>query len=55
MTNLWNDIMDMLKRPIVDDLDIVHLFWLVGIVLILIAVWAAMLHYFRLTTIMETA
>ena len=49
MSDVWNRVMGMLKAPFVGDLDILHLFLLVGIVLIFAALWAVILHYVRLT------
>jgi flagellar biosynthesis/type III secretory pathway M-ring protein FliF/YscJ len=37
--------MDLLSTPITKDLDVKHLFLLVGIVIISIAVWAVLLSY----------
>ena len=39
MKQLWQDMMNILKAPLVGQLDTVHLFWLVGLVLVLIAAW----------------
>lgn len=49
MRKLWNDIIGMLEAPFVGELDLVHLFLLVGVVLVFAAVWAIILHYVRLT------
>ena len=48
--NVWNSIMDMLKTPFVGELDFIHLFFLVGVVIIFAAVWAIVLHYVRITS-----
>lgn len=49
MRKVWDDVMTMLKTPFVGQLDLPHLFMLVGIVLIFATVWAIILHYVRLT------
>lgn len=51
MKNAWNGIMDILRAPFVGELDLIHLFLLVGIVLIFAAIWAVVLHYVRLSTL----
>lgn len=47
---VWANVIGMLEAPFVGELDLVHLFLLVGVVLIFIAVWAVVLHYVRLAT-----
>lgn len=49
MRKLWDDIIAMLEAPFVGELDLVHLFLLVGVVLVFAAMWAIILHYVRLT------
>lgn len=44
---LWEDILNILKTPFVGDLDLAHLFLLVGAVLIMIIIWAFVLQYMR--------
>jgi hypothetical protein len=39
MLQLWTDILDILKAPFVGDLDLIHLFLLIGVVLIFAAAW----------------
>ncbi len=39
MSKLWQDMMNILKAPLVGKLDTVHLFWLIGLVLVLVAAW----------------
>lgn len=36
---VWDDVWNLVKTPFVGDLDLLHLFMLVGIVLIFIALW----------------
>lgn len=45
---LWNDIVAMLKAPFVGDLDLTHLFLLIGVVLLFIAAWVLILNHVRL-------
>ncbi len=47
MSQLWSDIVAILKAPFVGDLDLIHLFLLIGIVLIFVAAWAMVLSYAR--------
>lgn len=47
--SVWSNIVGMLEAPFVGEMDLVHLFLLVGVVLIFIAVWAVVLHYVRLS------
>lgn len=42
---VWSDAMELLSTPITKDLDVKHLFLLVGIVIISIAIWAVLLSY----------
>lgn len=49
MRRLWDDLFAMLKAPFVGNLDVLHLFFLVGVVLIFAMIWAVVLHYVRLT------
>lgn len=44
---LFDDMSDMLKQPFVGDLDLKHLFLLVGVVLVFIIVWGVILHYMK--------
>ena len=44
---LWQDIVDLLKQPFVGQLDIEHLFLLVGLVLVFIAAWIIILQHIR--------
>ncbi len=48
MSDIWNSIVNILKAPFVGNLDLVHLFVLVGIVLIFIAVWMLVLNHVRI-------
>jgi hypothetical protein len=47
MTATFDNLIAMLKAPFVGDLDLWHLFLLVGVVLIFAMVWAVILHYAR--------
>lgn len=51
MKKAWDEIFALLKAPFVGDLDVWHLFLLVGVVLIFAAVWGIILHYVRLTAL----
>lgn len=44
---IFEDINDILKAPFVGDLDIRHLFALVGLVLVFIAAWIFVLQHIR--------
>jgi hypothetical protein len=44
---LWEDMVSILKAPFVADLDLVHLFLLVGLVLVFVAAWSIILSYVR--------
>jgi uncharacterized membrane protein len=44
----WRDVLDMLRAPIVGELDLVHLFVLTGIFLLFASVWAVIIHYVRI-------
>jgi hypothetical protein len=45
--DLWEDMVSILKAPFVADLDLVHLFLLVGLVLVFVAAWGVILSYVR--------
>lgn len=49
LSKTWNGVMELVEEPFVGDLDLLHLFLLVGVVLFFIALWAIILHYVRLT------
>lgn len=51
MADTFDRLVEMLKAPFVGDLDLWHLFLLVGLVLIFAAVWAVILHRFRTLSI----
>lgn len=44
MRKLWDDLTDVLKAPFVGELDLVHLFLLVGIVMLFAVAWTMILH-----------
>jgi hypothetical protein len=48
MKKLWTEIGDILKAPFVGNLDLMHLFMLVGVVLIFSAIWGLILNHVRL-------
>lgn len=48
MQSLWDDLMSILAAPFVGDLDLKHLFLLVGVVLLFIAAWTLILNHVRL-------
>jgi hypothetical protein len=45
MMKVWNDAMKLLKTPFVGSLDLVHLFFLVGVVLVSITLWAIIMAH----------
>ena len=51
MMQVWDDILAMLKTPFVGDLDIWHLFLLIGLVLFFVAVWVLILNHVRLASV----
>jgi hypothetical protein len=48
MRKLWDDTVAFLKAPFVGQLDLVHLFLLVGIVLVFAAAWALILNHIKI-------
>ena len=46
MSQLWSDILDILKAPVAGNLDVKHLFLLVGLVVVMIAAWVMILRHF---------
>jgi hypothetical protein len=48
---LWSDVLAILKAPFVGDLDLLHLFALVGVILIFITAWVLILNYVRLAAL----
>jgi len=42
---VWSDVVNLLSTPITKDLDVKHLFLLVGVVIIAISIWAVLLSY----------
>lgn len=48
MQQVWDDITGTLKAPFVGSLDLVHLFFLVGLVIVFAALWALILNHVRL-------
>ena len=44
---LWQSISDIVTAPFVGDLDLVHLFLLIGIILVFIAAWVLILNKVR--------
>ena len=51
MQQVWNDILAMLQAPFVGSLDLLHLFLLVGLVLLFAAAWALILNHVRLAAV----
>jgi len=41
---IWDSVTSLLKKPFFDDLDTEHLFWLVGAVIVIAALWAFVFH-----------
>ena len=48
MQALFDNIAATLTAPFVGELDLTHLFLLVGLVLIFVAIWAVILYYVRM-------
>jgi len=48
MRQLWDDIVKILKAPFVGQLDLIHLFLLVGLVLIFATAWVFILRHIKL-------
>lgn len=48
MLQLWDDIVQMVTTPFVADVDIWHIFLLIGLVLVFIVIWVLILRYVRL-------
>ena len=48
MQQLWDDISGILTAPFAGSLDLVHLFLLVGVVLLFIAAWVLILNHIRI-------
>lgn len=47
MRQIFDDMLNTLKTPFVGELDLMHLFLLVGAVLVFAAAWAMILSYAR--------
>ena len=47
MSNLLNDVLDLLKVPVAGNLDVKHLFLLIGLILVMVAAWIMILHHIR--------
>lgn len=45
---IWNDILDLLTAPFVGQLDLAHLFLLVGVVILFALIWVFILNHIRL-------
>jgi len=48
MMNIWNEIVAILKAPLTEDLDTIHLFVLVGLVIVIAIGWFIILAHIRL-------
>lgn len=55
--NILENMAGVLKQPITDDLDLGHLFLVVGLVIVFIAVWVFVLKVAKgaITEVVETA
>lgn len=51
MGKIWADIQAILTHPVTDDLDMTHLFLLVGLILVMIAAWIFILKHIEAATI----
>lgn len=47
MSALWSDLVAIIKAPFVGDLDLVHLFLLVGLVIVFVVAWFLILEHIR--------
>ncbi|HEY1880107.1 MAG TPA: hypothetical protein VGG68_09265 [Caulobacteraceae bacterium] len=45
MAQLWNELLAQLAAPFVGQLDLIHLFLLVGLVLVFAAAWVLILNH----------
>jgi hypothetical protein len=45
MRNIWTEVKSILTAPLAEKLDPVHLFLIVGLVLIFISAWLILLRY----------
>jgi hypothetical protein len=48
MQNLINDIVAIVKAPFIGELDLTHLFLIVGVVIIFAAAWVFILNHIKL-------
>lgn len=48
MRKLWDDITGLLKAPFIGELDLMHLFLVVGVVLIFAGAWFFILNHIKL-------
>lgn len=48
MRKLWDDVSGILKAPFVGQLDMMHLFLIVGLVLIFATAWVFILRHIRM-------
>lgn len=55
--NIFENMADVLKQPVTDDLDLGHLFLIVGLVIVFIAIWVFVLKVAKgaVTEVVETA
>ncbi len=51
MSNIWQKMVDILKAPLTNELDTIHLFLLTGLVLVMIAAWLMIMHAVRETAL----
>jgi hypothetical protein len=49
MQNLINDILALLKVPVAGNVDVKHLFLLIGLVLVMVTAWIMILSHIRAT------
>lgn len=45
MASIWTDIKDTLTAPFVGELDLAHLFLLIGVILIFILLWMLVINH----------
>lgn len=43
---LWDDVTGILKAPVVGELDVKHLFLLIGLIIVIIIAWVMILRTF---------
>ena len=47
MLKIWQDVTNILKAPLTNELDVTHIFLLTGLILVFIAAWIMILGHIR--------